>query len=217
LQFQDGAAIEVDRVVVAVPWRRVAGLFDDSVRQTWPELENVNGLESSPITGVHLWFDRPIMDLPQAVLLDTLSQWVFHHPWPNEAQEHYYQVVISASRMLDGRPKEEIIAQVGRELLSAFPSSVHAKLVRARVVTDPHAVFSPRPGSEQLRLAQATPVTNLALAGDWTTTGWPATMEGAVRSGYLAAEAILAQDGRIEQVIVDDLPMARLTKWLSGG
>ena len=217
LRFQDGESTAVERAVVAVPWRRVAGMFSEQTRRNWPQLENATALESAPITGVHLWFDRPIMNLPQAVLLDTLSQWVFHHPWPDESQGHYYQVVISASRMLDGRKKDEIISQVERELRSAFPASVQPRLLRARVVTDPHAVFSPRWDSERLRLVQQTPLANLALAGDWTATGWPATMEGAVRSGYLAAEAILAQDGKAERVVVDDLPMARLTKWLSGG
>jgi uncharacterized protein with NAD-binding domain and iron-sulfur cluster len=82
------------------------------------------------------------------------------------------------------------------------------------MVTQQEAVFSVRPGVEQLRPPQRTAIGNLALAGDWTATGWPATMEGAVRSGYLAAEAILEHLGRPVRLLVDDLKPAPLARWL---
>ena len=92
---------------------------------------------------------------------------------------------------MENQPRDEVIEQVRGELSALWPAAGEAKLLQARVVTEQHAVFSPLPGSEQFRPRQQTSVPNLFLAGDWTATGWPATMEGAVRSGYLAAEALL--------------------------
>jgi uncharacterized protein with NAD-binding domain and iron-sulfur cluster len=77
-------------------------------------------------------------------------------------------------------------------------------------------VFSPLPGSDRLRPVQQSPVANLQFAGDWTSTGWPATMEGAVRSGYLAAENVLRNLGWPETVVKPELPRARLFRWLFG-
>jgi uncharacterized protein with NAD-binding domain and iron-sulfur cluster len=78
-------------------------------------------------------------------------------------------------------------------------------LLRARVVTEHAATFSAVPGVDRFRPAQGSPLENLLLAGDWTNTGWPATMEGAVRSGYLAAEALLERAGRREKLVQPDL------------
>ena len=123
-----------------------------------------------------------------------LSQWLFRRSDLAEgtaAGEHYYQIVISASRHITGRDRAEVVAEICAELADVFPAARQAKLLRWKVVADPAAVFSVRPGIESLRPPQATKVERLFLAGDWTRTGWPATMEGAVRSGYLAAEATL--------------------------
>ena len=102
------------------------------------------------------------------------------------------------------------------ELRSIWPAA-GARLLRHRVVTSRKAVFSVRPGIDRLRPQQAVPLANLTLAGDWTATGWPATMEGAVRSGYRAVEAILARLGRPRRVEVPDLPRGILTRWLIPG
>jgi uncharacterized protein with NAD-binding domain and iron-sulfur cluster len=86
-----------------------------------------------------------------------------------------------------------------------FPAAGQARLVRARVVTEHQATFSAVPGVDRWRPPQASPIPGLLVAGDWTRTGWPATMEGAVRSGYLAAEALLEQCGRPERLVQPDL------------
>ena len=91
------------------------------------------------------------------------------------------------------------------ELAHLFPRAAAANVLRARVVTEHAATFSAVPGVDRWRPPQASPVGNMAVAGDWTATGWPATMEGAVRSGYLAAEAILARAGRPGRVLRPDL------------
>ena len=107
-------------------------------------------------------------------------------------------MIISASRNIASSTQQEVIDQVVRELAEVFPQAGQAVLLHARLVTEHRAVFSARPGAERLRPAQQTPIANVQLAGDWTRTGWPSTMEGAVRSGYLAAENVLRHLGRPE-------------------
>ena len=157
------------------------------------------------------------MSLPHAVIVGRLSQWIFNRGPGEEtagATGHYYQVVISASRELAGRDRQEIIAEVCGDLAAIWPVALSARLLRARVVTQQDAVFSARPGLDQLRPAQKTAIRGLLVAGDWTATDWPATMEGAVRSGYLAAESVLRSIGRSGQFLVPDLPRGWLARWL---
>ncbi len=222
VRLPDGSLHQADVVVAAVPLRRCRDLFP---RQLAAELTWLDGLErisSSPITGVHLWFDRPITSLPHAVFVDRLSQWMFNRGAQpiaanDHRQTHYCQVVISASRQLASRDREDIAQQIAAELRSAWPAARDAQLVHWRVVTDHDAVFSVDCNVDRYRPAQQTAIPNLVLAGDWTATGWPSTMEGAVRSGYLAAEAVLCSLGRDEPILVDDLPRGRLAKLVCGG
>ncbi|HMC12116.1 MAG TPA: FAD-dependent oxidoreductase, partial [Pirellulaceae bacterium] len=163
-------------------------------------------------SSVHLWFDQPLSELPHAVVVERLSQWVFARKLGRESGEYYYQVVISASHDLAHRERKGVIDEVLDDLAVAFPLARAAKLIRWQLITEQQAVFSVRPGLDAIRPAQQTAIGNLLLAGDWTRTGWPATMEGAVRSGYVAAEAILSQMGRPERIVVPDLPRNCLTK-----
>jgi phytoene dehydrogenase-like protein len=118
----------------------------------------------------------------------------------------FYQVVISAAHRLAVMEKEALLDRVLAELAEAFPDFESAKLLNSRVVLQPQAVFSMQPGAERHRPPQKTPLDNLFLAGDWTDTGWPATMESAVRSGYLAAEALLDSLDRPQKILVPDIP-----------
>lgn len=178
-----GELRRADYYVSAVPFERASALIPDLSLDTAP-------FEHSPITGIHLWFDRPVMDLPYATLLDRTIQWAF-----NKGEGRYVQLVVSASRTLLPMPREEVIALAQRELAEFFPQAAGATLERAHVVKEARATFSARPGLTAARPEARTAIPNLFLAGDWTRTGWPATMEGAVRSGYLAAEAVLAAAG----------------------
>ncbi len=128
----------------------------------------------------------------------------------------HYTVVISASHALVGRDSTEVLQEVLADLQAIWPTASEAKLVHHRVLTQPGAVFSVRPGSEALRPAQETPIAGLYLAGDWTATDWPATMEGAVRSGYLAIEALLATLGRPKVLLAPDLRKGWLMRWITG-
>jgi uncharacterized protein with NAD-binding domain and iron-sulfur cluster len=114
-------------------------------------------------------------------------------------------VVVSAARSFRGLGHEEVQRRIVEELAQLFPAAATANLLRARVVTEHAATFSAVPGVDKWRPGQASPVSNLLVAGDWTATGWPATMEGAVRSGYLAAEALLERRGTKERILQPDL------------
>lgn len=202
VRFEEGrvAGIEVagelrtaDHYLSAVPFERVPGLM--------PELEmDISPFEHSPITGIHMWLDRPITALPHATLLDRTIQWMF-----NKGEGKYIQLVVSASRKLTAMPRANVIALALRELAEFFPAAEHAVIERAHVVKEVRATFSARPGLEALRPGPVTKFPNLFLAGDWTRSGWPATMEGAVRSGYIAAEAVAAAAGSPEKFLLPEV------------
>ena len=111
------------------------------------------------------------------------------------------------------KPRQEIIDLALRELAEFFPAVHDAKLRKATVVKEVHATFSPAPGSDSYRPSHQTPFPRLFLAGDWTATGWPATMEGAVRSGYGAAEALATASNNSQRFLVPDLPAKGLMRF----
>src|SRR5947207_3759549 len=118
----------------------------------------------------------------------------------------YVELVISSSKSLLNKSRQEIIDVTLAELREFFPGAREAKLVKATVIKEVNATFSPTPGIDRYRPASQTAWPRVFLAGDWTATGWPATMEGAVRSGYIAAEAITNQAGTPRQFLSPDLP-----------
>jgi squalene-associated FAD-dependent desaturase len=194
LETRQGETVTAGHYISAVPFNRLLDLLPREVVEEHAIFANLKRLETSPITSVHLWYDRPIVDLPHVVLIDCLGQWLFNRGQV-DGQGYYVQVVVSAARQFRGLGHEEVQRRITNELLELFPVAASAALRRARVVTEHEATFSVVPGVDRLRPPQATPVENLFLAGDWTATAWPATMEGAVKSGYLAAAAILAGNG----------------------
>ncbi|HMF18894.1 MAG TPA: hydroxysqualene dehydroxylase HpnE [Gemmataceae bacterium] len=190
LQLRQGEVLESDWYISAVPFDRLLDLLPENIVEKHVYFNQLQRLETSPITSVHLWFDRAIMDLPHVVLVDCIGQWVFNRG-QTSAGEHYVQVVVSAARQFRGLGHEEVQRRVTEELNKLFPPARSATVVRGRVVTEHAATFSAVPGVDRWRPPQSSPLANLLVAGDWTATGWPATMEGAVRSGYMAAEALL--------------------------
>jgi squalene-associated FAD-dependent desaturase len=200
--------ITADYYLCAVPFDRLlkilpAGLLE---RETFA---NLGHLQVSPITGVHMWFDRSVMSEPFLTSVEGTIQWLF-----NRTGE-YVQIVISASHELSDLSQQEIIDICCRELSDLLPRAQGAQLRRAVVIRENSATFSPAPGCDQWRPSQRTMIRNLFLAGDWTKTGWPATMEGAVRSGYQAAEAILSLEGRSVSLIRPDLPATGVARWFA--
>jgi zeta-carotene desaturase len=182
--------------------------------------ESLQHFEGSPITGIHLWFDREITDLDHAVLLDRTIQWMFHKSrllGREPGGGSYVELVVSSSKTLVEKSRTEIIELAVRELREFFPRAGDAKLVKATVIKEVNATYSPRPGLDKYRPKNATDWSRVFLAGDWTDTGWPATMEGAVRSGYLAAEAVARSAGDDRAgYLVADLPAAGFMRLLGG-
>lgn len=220
IELRSGERKRAEDYILAVPHYRVLDLLPTEVA-SHPRLAGIAKIESAPITSLHLWLDREIMELPHAVLIGRASQWIFQRPEQGAAGTEnprgaYYQVVISASRALRGRSQEEVCGQVMAELGAIWPAAREARLLHWRMVTERRAVFSGTPGVDALRPVQQSPVANLQLAGDWTATGWPSTMEGAVRSGMLAAENVLRRRGQDVRLLPPDLPTAGLSRLLLG-
>jgi squalene-associated FAD-dependent desaturase len=231
VQLASQEQLGVDEFIVALPFFRVLSILPPAIASS-PELQGISKLQAAPISSIHLWFDQPITELRHAVLVDRLCQWVFnrtaigscsHTPGDQDESKgnrpsngYYYQVVISASQDLASRSKEDVLKEVLRELTEVWPATADAKLLHSRQVTEHRAVFSPIPGIDALRPVQQSPISNLQLAGDWTRTGWPATMEGAVRSGYLAAQNVLQRLGRNDNVLQPDLKTSTLSRILFG-
>jgi zeta-carotene desaturase len=158
------------------------------------------------------------MDDPFVTLVDTTTQWIFNKNvlyGGDSGGGQYLQLVISASYDLVQRSRQEIIDLCVHEVRGALPAARDARLLKSTVIKETAATFSPEPGCDRWRPAAISPVRGLLLAGDWTATGWPATMEGAVRSGYLAAEAVTASDGRRQTFLKADLPVEGISKILA--
>jgi len=182
-----------DQAVLAVPFQNAAALLPSDAPAA-PLKQKLEKFAASPITGIHLWFDREITPRPHAVLLDRTSQWMFQksklHDDRAANSGSYLELVVSASRSLVEKSRQEIIDLAMAELAEFFPVVKEAKLLKATVIKEVYATYSIVPGLDQMRPEASTPWPGIFLAGDWTATGWPATMEGAIRSGYLAAEAM---------------------------
>jgi uncharacterized protein with NAD-binding domain and iron-sulfur cluster len=124
------------------------------------------------------------------------------------------ELLVSASKALVQKSREEILELATRELAEFFPAAREAKVVKAAVIKEVYATYSIVPGLDKYRPGSKTAWPRIFLAGDWTATGWPATMEGAVRSGYLAAEAITETLGEQRKFMVEDLKARGLMKLL---
>ena len=210
-----------DYLVVALPFDALDRVLPDAAESA-PIREQITHFETAPITGIHLWFDRQISDLDHAVLLDRTIQWMFHksrlQPIRTQATNgapagSYIELVVSSSKTLIDKSRAEIVDLALAEVREFFPAAREATLVKSTVIKELNATYSPRPGIDAHRPAAATAWPRVFLAGDWTATGWPATMEGAVRSGYIAAEAIARAAGRKDiRFLSPDLPATGLMR-----
>ncbi len=222
-RLEDGSEIGADACVLAMPHDAAGALLASSNGKNDALLENLHQIKVAPITGVHLWFDRTVMTEPFLTLLEHTTQWVFNKTallgenksvarGPSTGAQ-YLQLVISASYDLVPKSRQDIIDLCLRELCDVLPEARKARLVKGTVVKEVSATFSPEPGVDRWRPASRdSGMRNLFLAGDWTRTGWPATMEGAVRSGYLAAESLLSDFGEPRKFLRPDLPPEGLCK-----
>ena len=210
-----------DYLVLALPFDGLARVLPD-LPESAPLRDQLSHFENSPITGIHLWLDRQISELAHAVLLDRTIQWMFHKSrlQPIRIKDNnggqsgsYVELVVSSSKSLVEKSRAEIVDLALAELREFFPAARAANLVKSTVIKELHATYSPRPGIDAFRPASATAWPRVFLAGDFTAAGWPATMEGAVRSGYLASEALARAAGRKDaSFLAPDLPPTGLMR-----
>ena len=155
------------------------------------------GLSYSPIVDVHIWYDRPVMDEAFSGFVDSPLQWVFNKTRMRGHEGdsgQYLCISLSGAWQYADMPKQEIREMFLDEMKRVFPRARDAQVERLLVVKQPRATFRSVPGVEAHRLPSATPISNLFLAGEWVDTGWPGTMEGAVRSGRAAAQALSTRE-----------------------
>lgn len=209
-----------DSVILALPFEQTQKLLpaiQPNGRSSEEEMRADLGSKiahqiHSPFTSILLWFDREITDLDHAWLLDTTIEWFFHKSrirrYASE-KGSYVELVIAGSRAQLGMSREEILSSALKELEMFFPAVKQAKLIKSGVLKEARATFSVTPGLDHFRPQQKTAWSGIYLAGDWTATEWPSTMEGGVRSGRLAAGAVM---GDVKRFMAAELPATGLMR-----
>jgi uncharacterized protein with NAD-binding domain and iron-sulfur cluster len=192
VRLADGEVIEARTVLSAVTCFQLGRLLPPDLLPSFPA---VTGLRPAPIISINLWFDRPVTDLDFVGLRGTTVQWLFNKGRIFGSPEGYVSLVLSGAHQHIHRSREELLAIALCELGEVLPMARQARLKHSIIIKERFATFSPRSGVESIRPLSITPVRGLYLAGDWTATGLPATIEGAVKSGYTAAQAILNDFG----------------------
>lgn len=180
VRTQDGEQREFDGVVLALPPRALARVLGDA--QAFG-LHSLDGFEPAAIMDAHLWHDRGRLDFDFAALLDSPVQWIF------QKADGYLCCSMSAAGDLVARPTTEIVEQVWQDVRRALPGLASATLLRGTTTRNPEGTFSPKRGIEPPAARTADP--RVSIAGSWTATGWPDTMESAVRSGRAAAQVLI--------------------------
>ena len=195
VQLSGGDVLRADACVSALPLVNLMPLLPPHLAKT-SFFASLDQLQTAPIVNVYLWYDRPVMEQDFVALVDSPLQWVFNKSsimGRSEAPGQYVTVSLSAAFDYVNQPKQAVQEMCMKAMTDAFPKAKSARVVRSLVVKQEKATFRCLPGSERFRPPARTPVQNLFLAGDWTDTGWPSTMEGAVRSGVTAAQAVLKE------------------------
>ncbi len=196
VELSDGSSLRTDSYVSALPFDVLLEVLPKDV-SNGVFFAGISGLTSSPIIGLHLWYDRPIMTQDFVAFLDSPVQWVFNRSaiqGSDEDQGQHICISVSGAWEYVDKPKEDLRELFSAEMERLFPAASGARIERSLVVKQPNATFRCVPGSARHRPSQTTPIPNLFLAGEWTDTGWPSTMEGAVRSGVYAAEALASSN-----------------------
>ena len=185
-----GSRLETPMVLAAVAWHSLSNLFPSAPAALAGPLCDAAQMESMPIVTVNLWYDRTVMAEPFAGLPGRTMQWVFDKRLTFGERASHLSLVSSGASAIAGRANQELIALARDEIGQSLPAAREAHVVRATVIREKRATFSLAPGQPR-RPGPRTDVSGLFLAGDWTDTGLPATIEGAVVSGHAAARAIL--------------------------
>ena len=192
VELSSGKRIDADAYVSAIPPKSLLKILPKKYAND-SFFSRASSLTTSPIVGIHIWYDRIIMSQDFVAVLDSPIQWVFNKNLiqsnVNSTNQHICISLSGAFQWID-TPKNDLKKLFAREMRRIFPKAEDAKIEKIIIVKESEATFRSVPGSKSHRLPATTPIKNFFLAGDWTDTGWPSTMESAVRSGYSAADAI---------------------------
>ena len=194
VRFVDGSLSEDKAVISAVPWHEIVRMLPSELLRAEPYFTSILSLRPAPIISITIWFDRAITDLEFAGMRGTTIQWLFNRAKIAASGGHGYSLVLSGAHQHIARSKDELLKVALDDLAQLFPEARTAQVLHSLVIKERFATFSPAVGIDALRPAAESPVRGLTLAGDWTATGLPATIEGAVQSGYTAAERLLDQN-----------------------
>lgn len=193
--LSDGAVRRGGPVIVAVPPAELLEILPEAIA-VGMSFARLAGLEASPIVSLYLWFGAEVVDQPFAGLVGGTWHWIFNRRGLSATGSgHAVTLVRSAARELVDLPRDALVRSGLQDLHDFFPRSRRATLRQALVIKERRATFAPAPGTARLRPPFRTEVPGLYLAGDWTGTGLPATIEGAVLSGHACARLALAERG----------------------
>jgi len=193
VRLNTGETVSPRAVISAVPYFDLPKMFGDDDLLALPKMETAGQFVSSAVVSIHLWFSRQFMQEEFVALLDSPIHWVFNKSkifGRTEEGTQYLTLVISGASKFVERGKEEITALALTELRRFYPESGEAGLLHSLVIKEKRATFSPRAGTQKLRPGHSTSLKNLFLAGDWTDTKLPATIEGAAQSGYACSDLV---------------------------
>jgi squalene-associated FAD-dependent desaturase len=191
IELAGGETVTAHWYVSAVPPDVLLDMLPEGIRHD-PAFAPAATHTWSPIVNLHIWYDRPVADFDFVAFVETPVQWVFNRtriaglPGPGQ----YLTVSLSGAWDFWPMTKEELREKFIPELSRLLPAARDANVDRFIVIKEQRATFRTPPDAPPNRLPATTPLPNLVLAGDWTDTGWPATMEGAVRSGNTATQAV---------------------------
>jgi squalene-associated FAD-dependent desaturase len=219
--LSDGEVVAGKALVLALPFEQTQKLMGTILEPSTEQRAVMEGFAQfahAPITTIHLWLDREVTEMEQAALLDTRIQWMFNKSRIRRSEsEHYYELVISASFAELQKSREEILESGIDEFGRFFRAVRTAKVLRAGVLKEARATFSVTPGLERYRPEPDACGDGLYLAGDWTKTDWPSTMESAARSGRIAAERVARAAGGKQQFLTPELRASAMMRMMARG
>ncbi len=210
----DGETIRADGVVLAVPPEIAACLLPTAAGNGAPAARPGPAqwlqIGTSPIVNVHVVYDRRVTRLPFAAAVDSPVQWVFDRTGPSGLRDgQYLAISLSAADAYADVPAAALREQFLPALAELFPAAAQARVVDCFVTRERRATMRQVPGVGRLRPGAATATAGLVLAGAWTDTGWPDTMEGAVRSGLHAVRELRRSLGGAN--------LRRAPSWMAAG
>ncbi|MDA0987454.1 MAG: FAD-dependent oxidoreductase, partial [Bacteroidetes bacterium] len=188
--LDDGKILKTKAIISTIPYFAIE---KSPFKNYYPKINYDNKFESSSIITIHLWFDKIWFNENFVALVDSPIQWIFNHNKIKDnysSDRQYISLVISGANKLINKTKIEILIIATEELKKYYPKVVDSKLIESTIIKEKRATFKPKIGIQKYRPKTETKLKNLFLAGDWTSTDLPATIEGAIKSGYGAANLV---------------------------